>query len=176
MTELEHHVVRCVHDIVDRRLPQRFETLPHPVGRGSNFHAAQHARRIAAAQFRRLNLNMRCRRGIFRNFARVSFHRLERLAIQRGSLARDAVVAQAIGAVRGQLGVKQRACRGLLQRLHRCAGKRKPRAQILRRRLHVDELFNPVVKNFHRYCFAPRYPTACVRARDCLWVTASAVT
>jgi len=60
VTELEHHVVRCVYDIVDRRLPQRFEALPQPIGRG--FQLSHHAgtrRRIAAAQFRRFNLNMR---------------------------------------------------------------------------------------------------------------------
>ena len=56
--------------------------------------------------------------------------RFEGQSVQRGGFARDAVVAQAIGAIRGQFRVEQRARGGLLQRFHRRAGKREPRAQI----------------------------------------------
>ncbi len=124
MPQLEHHVVCRIHDVVDRRLPQRFEALPQPVRRRTNFHSAQNARRVAPAQFRRFNIHAGSSLGIFRDFARIGLHRIERQPIQRSCLACDAVMAQAIGAVRGQLSIKQRPCGSLLQRFHSRAGKR----------------------------------------------------
>src|SRR3981081_2819909 len=49
MPKLKHYVVRGVNDVVDRCLSHCLETLSQPIRRGSNFHATQHARRVAAA-------------------------------------------------------------------------------------------------------------------------------
>ena len=59
LSQLEQHVVRHIHDVVDRILPDRFEPLPQPVRRRLHFYSAEHARGVSPAQFRRLDFDAR---------------------------------------------------------------------------------------------------------------------
>ncbi len=65
LAQLEHHVVRDVHHVVDGVLADGFEALPQPVGRRLNFHAAQNARRVSPAKIRRFDFHARRRRELF---------------------------------------------------------------------------------------------------------------
>ncbi len=65
LAELEHHVIRDVHDVVDRVLADGFEALPQPIGRRLHFHAAQNASREAAAKFGRFDFDARRIRTVF---------------------------------------------------------------------------------------------------------------
>src|SRR3989338_10093156 len=57
VAELEQDVVGDVHDVVDGSDPAGFEALPQPVGRGLDFHVAQHQRHVAVAEVGRGNLD-----------------------------------------------------------------------------------------------------------------------
>ena len=130
LAQFEHDVIGGVHDVVDGGLPERFEAPPQPVGRGLHFHAAQDARRVAAAQFGAFDLHAR---GALRRARPLSTQLRRRCgaqtaALERRHFARHAVVAQAIGAIDGELGVEQRPGRrlrpGLRRRCRRARGAR----------------------------------------------------
>ena len=149
LAQFEHHVVRNIDDIVDRGVAQRFETLAQPIRRRLHFHPAHHASRESRAKFRRFDRDARRLRDRRRGFREFRLHRLQRKAIERGGFTRDAVVAQAIRAIRGQFRIKHRARGGFFDRIHGGAGGGKPRAQICWRRFELDEFFEPIEKDFH---------------------------
>ncbi len=149
MTQLEHHVVRYVHHVVDGFLVDRFQALPQPVRRGLYLHSSQHARCEASAKIGRFDFNASRGRRLFRGFFQFRLHRFERQSINSSSLARDSQVAQAIRPVRRDFRVEHRPRRGLFDRIHGDAAERQARAQVLCRRLHVHEFLQPVVENLH---------------------------
>src|SRR6202050_1968430 len=59
LPELEHHVVRHIHDVVDRVLPDCFQPQSQPLGGGLHFHPAHHPRRESPAKFRCLDFHAR---------------------------------------------------------------------------------------------------------------------
>ena len=118
LAEFEHDVVGGVHHVVDRILAERFQALPQPVGRRPHLHAAQHARRVAAAQLGSFDFHARGARQTFSPIPSASdCNRLARQAVKRRHLARHAVVAQAIGAIGGEFGVEQRPGGSFLERI-----------------------------------------------------------
>ena len=58
-------------------------------------------------------------------------------------------MAQAIGAIDGQLGVEHRTCRRFGQRFDGDAGGGEAVAQLLRREGQVDKFGEPLVEDFH---------------------------
>ena len=149
MAQLEHHVVRDIHHVIDGFLADGFEALAQPVRRRLNFHAAQYARGESPAKFRRFDLNARGIGDFFRGLLQLRMQRLERQSINGRDFARDAEVAQAVRTIRRDFRVQHRAGGGFFDRIHGDPGEREPRAQIGRRRRHVHELFQPVVDDFH---------------------------
>ena len=74
---------------------------------------------------------------------------LERQLVDGGDFARDSVVAEAIGTVRTDFRVDDRAVRAVFETSDIRSGKREPRGEFLRRRGGVDKVLQPVVDDFH---------------------------
>src|SRR5438132_10664016 len=70
---------------------------------------------------------------------------LERQLVDGGDFARDSVVAEAIGTVRTDFRVDDRAVRAVFETSDIRSGKREPRGEFLRRRGGVDKVLQPVV-------------------------------
>ena len=103
-----------------------------------------------AAQIGALDFHARGAGRRLRRFDELHGDGAQLAADQRRGLARHSVVSQAIGPVNGQVHVEKRAGGRLSDTLDGDAGHGKPRAQLLRRKVHIGELFEPVVENFHR--------------------------
>ena len=100
--ELEHHVVRDVHQRGDRTLPRALEAALHPLrGRRGGVHVPDHAPREAAAAGRVGDLHRERRIDLLRDRPRVRQRELG--GGQRRDLPGDAQHREAIGAVRRQL-------------------------------------------------------------------------
>src|SRR5712691_6368581 len=151
MAQLEHGVVGGVHHIVDRSLTERLQALPEPIGRRRHLYAANHPRRVASAKLGRLDLDARHGCDLFRSFLQLGRHRLQPQAIKRSHLASDAVVAQAVGTIDGEVGIEQRPGGRLFDAADVNPGEREARAHLRRRRGDVHELLQPVVKYLHRF-------------------------
>ena len=52
LADLQHHVVRHVHDVVDAADADLLQRVAQPVRAGANLHAVHHARRVARTQLR----------------------------------------------------------------------------------------------------------------------------
>src|ERR1700687_732032 len=114
VAEFEHHVVGGIDDIVDAGDAGGFEAVFEPLRRGLNFRAANHAGGEAAAKLGRLDLDA----GSVANFCGGTFLRLRRNGLQRelvngADFASDAVVAEAVGAIRRNLSVDDRTVRAI---------------------------------------------------------------
>ena len=149
LAQLEHHVIRDVHHVVDGLLTHRFQALPQPVRRRLHFHSAQNARGETSAEFRRFDFDTRRILDLLSRFFQLWLQGLKRQTIDGCNFARDAVMSKAIRTVRRNFRVQNRSRDRFLHRINRNAGQRKPRLQVSRRRLHVHEFFQLVVENLH---------------------------
>jgi len=139
MAQLEHHVVRDVHHVVDRILPYRFKPLPKPVRRRLHLHAAHHPSRKSPAQFRRFDIHSRSICSFLGSLFQLRLNRLQLQAINRSYFARDSVMPQAIRPIRSNLRIEHRSGRPFLHRINRNAAQGKPCAQFGRARLRVNK-------------------------------------
>ena len=124
VAQLEHHVIGHVHHVVDGFFADRFQALPQPVRRRLHFHSAQHARRETPAKIRRRDFHARRVGYFFRGFFQLGMQRLQRQAVNRRHFARDAQVAQAIRAIRGDFRVQHRPRGGFFDGINGHARKR----------------------------------------------------
>ncbi len=147
--QLQHHVVRNVDDVADAGDAGRFEPVFQPFRRRLDFHVSNDPRGEAAAEFRRLDFDfdgVARFRGAFRRFRR---NRFQRKFVNGADLARDSQMAEAVGAIGTDFCVNHRAVRAVFDSGDVRAGKGKARGKVLRRRRHVDEIFQPAVNNLH---------------------------
>ena len=133
-------------------LADSLEPLAKPVGRGLHLHSANYASREPPAQIRRFDINARRGGNFVGGLLQFWLDRFERQPINRGHFARDAVVAEAVGPIRGNLGVEHRTRRRIVDGVDRDSGEREPRAQLRRRRGDLHKFLQPVIENLH----APR--------------------
>ena len=119
---LQHHVRGGVDDIVDRAHPRRAQAALHPVRARPDLHPGDRDRDETRAEVRRLDGDVDQLRRRWRNALDVEGHevRLEVAARRGRELSRHAQVAEAVGAVGGDLGFEDGLDRDVLgQRLAR---------------------------------------------------------
>ncbi len=149
VAELEHDVIRDVDDIADAGDAAGFEAVFQPLRRWLDFCAANDARGEAAAKFGRLDFDFYGFGCFCCAFGGLRSDGFERKFVDGAKFARDAVVAQAIGAVRTDFGVDDGAVRAVFDAADVGAGKSEARGDIARRSGDVDEFFQPVVDDLH---------------------------
>ena len=120
------------------------------IGRRLHLDAAQDARGIPPAQVWAFDLNARGARGGLGGLNQFYVDRLQPAAFESRDLARHTVVAEAIGAIDGEVGIEQRPGGSLLQSFDCNAGERQPLAHLLGRERDVHEFLEPIVEDFHR--------------------------
>ena len=118
VAQLEHHVVRHIHHVVDRFLSDRFQALPQPVRRRLHLHSAQHPRRETPAQIAGFNIHVRRLRCFFRGFFQFGMQLLQRQAVNRRHFARNSQMAQAVRTVGGNFSIQHRPGDRLFDRVH----------------------------------------------------------
>jgi hypothetical protein len=160
LAEFEHDVICRVDDIVDGSLFERFQAAAYRVRRRAHVNAADNPRGVPRAQIGALNIHARGAGRRLCRFGELHGDGAQLAADQRRGLARHSVVSQAIGPVNGQVHVEERAGGRLRDTLDGDAGHGKPCTQLLRRKVHIDELFEPVVENFHRVSQLGAWDTA----------------
>ena len=107
LATFQHHVVGDIDDQPERAHAALLQALRHPVGRGAVLHASEDARRVARAVGRLdddLGQGVHVRPVLLEGDVGLA----QRAAQQRRELARDAYYGEAVGAVPGDLQVKDR--------------------------------------------------------------------
>src|SRR5882724_530981 len=150
MAELEHDVVGGVDDVVDAGYAGGFEAVFEPLRRRLNFCATNDTRGEAAAKFGRLDFDA----GGVGGLCAGDFFRLRRDWFQGNvengaDFAGDAVVAEAIGPIGRNFRVHYGAVRTIFDAADVRAGERQARGEFVGSGFHVDEIFEPVVDDFH---------------------------
>ncbi len=166
LAEFEHYVVRDVDDVVDAGDAGRFETFAEPGRRGLDFYAANYPGGEAAAEFRDLNFDLDCVAGPRRAFCGFRQQGFQRQFVDCGDFAGDAVVAQTIGAIGGDLGVDHCTVRAFFDAADVGAGEREARGEFVGGRGYVDEIFQPVVDDLHAGFLSAAFPVPFLKI-DC---------
>ena len=148
--QLQHDVIRNVDDIADAGDAGSFEPIFQPFRRRLDFHVSNDARSETAAEFGRLNFGFYGVAGFRSTLSRLGRNVLQGQLVGRGDFAGDSVVAEAIGAIRTDFRFDHRAMRAVLDTADIRAGKREARGELVGRGRHIDEIFQPVVDDFHR--------------------------
>jgi hypothetical protein len=128
-----HDEVGGVGDVVDGPLADGLQAAREPFGRGADLHAAHDARRVARAQLRVFDLDVRERLGaaLGGQGFRVGLSKLG--AQKRRDLARDAEVRKTVGAVRGEVNVEHEVSARFVNPVHGEPRHRQTPRQLLRR-------------------------------------------
>src|SRR5437016_2727833 len=150
MAELKHHVIRNVDNVADAGDARSFQAVFQPFWGRLDLYVSNDTGGEAPAEFRGLNFDFYGVAGFRRTLSRLGRDMLQRQLVDRGDFAGDSVVAETIGAIRTDFRFNHRAMRAVLDTGYIRAGKREARGELLRRRGNVDEIFQPVVDDFHR--------------------------
>src|SRR5258708_11303710 len=154
VAEVEHHVIRNIDDVADAGDAGSFEAVFQPFWGRLNLDVSNDTGGEAPAEFRGLNFDFYGVAGFRRTFGRLGRDMLQRQLVYRGDFAGDSVVAETIGAIRTDFRFDHRAMRAVFHAADIRAGKREARGELLRRRGHVDEIFQPVIYNLHALVLA----------------------
>ena len=143
------HVVGNVDHVVDRRNADRGQAVGQPGRARLDAHAANHPRRIAAAERRAVDADLGKILHSARAFARRRRRQRERPIEQHGRLARDTDMAQAVGPIAGHFQVDGEVAAVGLGRLVVEPGHHQPLGELIGGHVEFDVLAEPIPGDEH---------------------------